>query len=214
VADEPHHPYTVNQLETFLSCVEQVRAAGFKPQYIHAANSAASCDSSLGAGVNGCNLVRPGIALYGGQPFCGAGDNSPQLDLQPVMSLRTRIAHLKNMPAGCGVSYGLHFTTTRPSVIAAIPVGYADGYNRLLSNTGNALVRGQRVKVAGTVCMDWTLLDVTDVAGVSAGDEVTLLGCDGAECVLAEEWARQIGTISYEVFCQISKRVPRYYLHR
>ena len=97
------------------------------------------------------------------------------------------------------------------SIIAAIPVGYADGYNRLLSNGGTALVRGQRVPVAGTVCMDWTLLDVTDVAGVCAGDEVTLLGCDGDECVSAQQWADQIGTISYEVFCQISKRVPRYY---
>ena len=97
-------------------------------------------------------------------------------------------------------------------MIAAIPVGYADGYNRLLSNCGTALVRGRRVPVAGTVCMDWTLLDVTDVEGVCVGDVVTLLGCDGDECVDAEQWAEMVGTISYEVFCQISKRVPRHYL--
>ncbi|OQY22163.1 MAG: alanine racemase [Desulfobacteraceae bacterium 4572_35.2] len=202
VADSESHPYTEQQLKLFLQCVQQVRDAGFSPRYIHAANSAATFSQMT----DGCNLVRPGIALYGGQPF-----SEHALALRPVMSLRTKIAHLKTLPAGCGVSYGLHFVTKRPSVIAAIPVGYADGYNRLLSNGGSALVRGQRVAVAGTVCMDWTLLDVTDIDGVCAGDEVTLLGCDGDECVSAEQWAEQIGTISYEVFCQISKRVPRYY---
>ncbi|MDY0189739.1 MAG: alanine racemase [Desulfuromonas sp.] len=214
VADEPGNPYTQRQLEIFLHSVAQVRAAGFAPTYIHAANSAACFDTALGAVANGCNLVRPGIALYGGQPFSTEAGAGVSLDLQPVMSLRTKIAHLKHMPAGCGISYGLRFTTNRPALIAAIPVGYADGYNRLLSNKGCALVRGQRAAVAGTVCMDWTLLDVTDVEGVSAGDQVTLLGCDGDESVLAEQWAQQIGTISYEVFCQISKRVPRYYKHR
>lgn len=203
VADSENHPYTGQQLKLFSECVQQVRDAGFSPRYIHAANSAATFSQVT----DGCNLVRPGIALYGGQPF-----SAHALALRPVMSLRTKIAHLKTLPAGCGVSYGLHFLTERPSVIAAIPVGYADGYNRLLSNGGTALVRGQRVAVAGTVCMDWTLLDVTDIDGVCAGDEVTLLGCDGDECVSAEQWAEQIGTISYEVFCQISKRVPRYYL--
>jgi alanine racemase len=202
VADSENHPYTDQQLKLFLKCVQRVRDAGFSPRYIHAANSAAMFSKVT----DGCNLVRPGIALYGGQPF-----SDHALALRPVMSFRTKIAHLKTLPVGCGVSYGLHFTTERPSIIAAIPVGYADGYNRLLSNGGTALVRGQRVAVAGTVCMDWTLLDVTDIDSVCAGDEVTLLGCDGDECVSAQQWAEQIGTISYEVFCQISKRVPRYY---
>ena len=206
VADTPQHPYTDQQLELFLRCVQQVRAAGFSPRYIHAANSAAMFDASCDPCLDGCNLVRPGIALYGGQPFSGQ-----TLPLQPVMSFRSEIAHLKHLPVGSGVSYGLCYVTKRPTIIAAIPVGYADGYNRHLSNGGTVLVRGQRVSVAGTVCMDWILLDVTDVAGVAAGDRVTLLGCDGDECVLAERWADQIGTISYEVFCQISKRVPRYY---
>lgn len=204
VADLDNHPYTPQQLTLFLRCVQQVRDAGFSPSYIHAANSAATFSHAFA----GCNLVRPGIALYGGQPFV-----AQPLALRPVMSFRTNIAHLKMLPAGSGVSYGLHYVTQRPSVIAAIPVGYADGYNRLLSNKGTVLVRGQRVAVAGTVCMDWTLLDVTDVDGVCVGDEVTLLGCDGDECVSAEQWAEQVGTISYEVFCQISKRVPRYYHH-
>ncbi|OQY17207.1 MAG: alanine racemase [Desulfobacteraceae bacterium 4572_35.1] len=211
VADLPNHPYTLCQLELFLECVERVRGAGFNPKYIHSANSAASFDVKLNQGECGCNLVRSGIALYGGQPFSDA-EEGLSLPLQPVMSLRTVIAQLKQFPAGSSISYGRRFVTSRPSLIATIPVGYADGYNRQLSNVGQAVVRGQRVTVAGAVCMDWTLLDVTDVAGVSCGDEVTLLGCADGECILAEQWAQQVGTISYEVFCQISKRVPRHYL--
>jgi alanine racemase len=207
VADEPNHPYTQQQASCFAAGVAQIRAAGFKPRYIHAANSAAIFADPFSAdGAVECNLARPGIALYGGQPLAGN-----KLPLQPVMSFRSAIAYLKQLPAGCGVSYGLHFQTKRPTIIAAVPVGYADGYNRLLSNVGTALVRGQRVSVAGTVCMDWTLFDVTDVGAVAAGDVVTLLGCDGQECFCADDWAAKAGTISYEVFCQISKRVPRYY---
>lgn len=215
VADSPHNPYTVKQLERFAACVRQVRGAGFEPHYIHAANSAASFDTSLHAvefdPECGCNLARAGIALYGGQPFCAGADGGKALPLRPVMNLRTAIAYLRHLPADSSVSYGRRFTTERPALIAAIPVGYADGYNRKLTNVGTALVRGQRVEVAGTVCMDWTMLDVTDVADVQPGDEVTLLGCAGDDCITAEEWARKVGTISYEVFCNISKRVPRYY---
>lgn len=203
LADCPQQPLTTKQLDCFEQALAQVRHAGFNPRYVHAANSAAT----FVAADDNCNLVRPGIALYGGQPFADR-----RLPLQPVMSFRTEIAHLKRLPAGSGVSYGHQFVAQRSSIIAAIPVGYADGYNRLLSNRGTVLVRGQRVPVAGTVCMDWTLLDVTDVDGVCAGDVVTLLGCDGEECIAAEQWAEQVGTISYEVFCQISKRVPRHYL--
>ena len=203
VADEVGHPYTARQVELFCHCLEQVRAAGFAPQHIHISNSAATFAPLCAE----CTLVRPGIALYGGQPT----PSQPQ-PLRPVMNFRTEIAHLKQLPSGSSVSYGRHFTSTRPTLIAAIPVGYADGYNRLLSNGAEVLVRGRRVPVAGNVCMDWTLLDVTDVPGVCAGDQVTLLGGDGAERISAEEWAQRIGTISYEVFCQISKRVPRRYI--
>nr|WP_320048532.1 alanine racemase [uncultured Desulfuromonas sp.] len=203
LADCPDHPLTGQQQDHFKRALAKVRSAGLEPQYIHSANSAATFSAVNG----GCNLVRPGIALYGGQPF-----EDRTLPLKPVMSFQTEIAHLKHLPTGSGVSYGHRFVAQRPSVIAAIPVGYADGYNRLLSNCGTALVQGREVRVAGTVCMDWTLLDVTDVPDVQCGDTVTLLGCDGEQCVLAEQWAEKIGTISYEVFCQISKRVPRHYL--
>jgi len=109
------------------------------------------------------------------------------------------------------VSYNHRFVTERETVLAAIPVGYADGYNRRLSNCGEVLIRGRRARVVGTVCMDWTMIDVTDIPDVTIGDQVTLLGRDNGNCIPAEEWAGRIGTISYEVFCQVSKRVPRLY---
>jgi alanine racemase len=152
--------------------------------------------------------VRPGIVLYGGLPAaCFAG----RIDLRAVMSFRTSVAQVKKVPAGTGVSYGHRFVAERPTVLAAVPVGYADGYSRLLSNCGEILIRGKRARVAGTVCMDWTLIDVTDIPGVEVGDEVTLLGRDNGQSITAEEWAERIGSISYEVFCQVSKRVPRIY---
>jgi len=116
------------------------------------------------------------------------------------------------VPPGEGISYNHRFVTQRPSLLAAVPVGYADGYSRLLTNCGEVLIRGRRAPVAGTVCMDWILVDVTAIPGVVVGDQVTLLGRDGDECISAAEWAGKIGTITYEVFCNISKRVPRIFV--
>jgi alanine racemase len=152
--------------------------------------------------------VRPGIVLYGALPAPGFAG---RIDLQPVMSFRTSVAQLKRVPAETGVSYGHRFVAGRETLLAAIPVGYADGYNRRLSNCGEVLIRGRRARVAGTVCMDWTLIDVTDIPDVEVGDQVTLLGRDNGNLISAEEWAERIGSISYEVFCQVSKRVPRIY---
>ncbi len=202
MADDPQHPFTDEQVERFRACLAEVRRAGFAPRYVHLSNSAALFSRELPE----CNLVRPGIVLYGGLPApCFAGC----IDLRPVMSFRTSVAQIKKVPAGTGVSYGHRFVAQRPTVLAAIPVGYADGYSRLLSNCGEVLIRGKRARVAGTVCMDWTLIDVTDIPGVEVGDEVTLLGRDDGQSITAEEWAERIGSISYEVFCQVSKRVPR-----
>ena len=117
-----------------------------------------------------------------------------------------------DVPPGEGISYGHRFVTSRKSRVAALPVGYADGYYRLLSNRGEVLIRGRRAPVVGTVCMDWILVDVTDLPDVQVSDQVTLLGQDGNEIVTAEEWADKVGSITYEVFCNISKRVPRVYL--
>jgi alanine racemase len=202
MADEPEDAINQQQVATFRACLALVRQAGFAPRYIHLSNSAAL----LTRQVPECNLSRPGILLYGGLPssaFAG------RFDLRPVMSFRSRVAQVRSVPAGTGVSYGHRFVAQRPSVLAVIPVGYADGYSRHLSNVGEVLVRGQRARVAGTVCMDWTMIDVTDIPEVVVGDEVTLLGCDNGQCISADEWAQRIGTISYEVFCQFSKRVPR-----
>lgn len=204
LADEPEHRFTDEQLRLFRLCLGQIRAAGFSPRYIHLANSAALFSREIPE----CNLVRPGIVLYGGLPsthFAG------RLDLRPVMSFRTSVAQLKWVPAGTGISYGHRFRASGPTTLAAIPVGYADGYSRHLSCQGEVLIRGRRAPVAGTVCMDWTLIDVSHIPGVAVGDQVTLLGRDNGNIITAEEWAAKVGTISYEVFCQVSKRVPRNY---
>jgi alanine racemase len=205
VADDPTHPFTAEQARLFDEALNLVRATGFSPRHIHLSNSAALFSQQFPE----CNLARPGIVLYGGLP---APDFAERLDLRPVMSFRTAVAQLKDVPAGTGVSYGHRFVAERPTRLAAIPVGYADGYSRHLSNVGEVLIRGQRARVAGTVCMDWTLVDVTDIPQVQVGDEVTLLGRDNGQSITAEEWATRIDTINYEVFCQVSKRVPRVYL--
>jgi len=206
LADQAEHSFTATQAQRFREMLGTVRAAGFAPVLVHLSNSA----GLYGPALPDCNLVRPGIALYGGLP---ADYLAGVIDLRPVMRLTTVVAQLKAVPPGAGVSYGHRFVATRPTLIAALPVGYADGYSRRLSGCGEVLVRGCRAPVAGTVCMDWTMVDVTDIPGVAVGDRVTLLGRDGAEEVTAEEWAGRIGTISYEVFCLVGQRVPRVYLH-
>jgi alanine racemase len=202
VADEPERPLTGLQYRMFADVLAQVAEQGFAPYYRHIANSAALYSREL----SGCNLVRPGISLYGGLT---GGPFASRFTQRGVMRFVSQVAQLKDVPKDAGISYGHRFITTRHSRIAAIPVGYADGYNRLLSNRGEVLIHGRRAPVAGTVCMDWTLVDVTDLPDVQVGDRVTLLGRDGDAVITAEEWAAKIGSITYEVFCQVSKRVPR-----
>jgi alanine racemase len=168
----------------------------------HAANSAAILDYQRAL----FTMVRPGLMLYGYDPVEGTASG---VDLQPVLSLVTKIFLLKRLPAGTPVSYGRTFVTRRESLIATIPIGYADGYSRSLSNNSEALIRGGRVPVAGRVCMDMTMLDVTDVPGVREGDEVVLIGPSGGERITAADLAAKSGTIPYEVLCGISSRVPR-----
>ncbi len=204
--DESGQHYTRIQAERFEWAVKKVRAAGYAPRYIHIANSA----GALVRDYTFCNLVRPGIALYGALP---SGDFQGKLDLKPVMRLRSRIAMLKWVESGTSISYARRFSADGRRLIASVPVGYADGYPRALTNKGEALIRGERARVAGTVCMDWIMLDVTGIDGVKVGDEVTLLGHDSqGNCITAEEMALKAGTIPYEIFCGISKRVPRVYL--
>jgi len=198
--------YTEQQAGLFLRALDAARAAGFSPPFIHIANSAGLFSRSL----PDCTLVRPGIALYGSVP---SSDFAERLTLRPVMSLKSRVALLKWVDEGTCISYARRFRAPGRTLIASVPVGYADGYPRALTNRGEALVRGRRARVAGTVCMDWIMLDVTDIPNVAVGDEVVLMGEDGAgNAVRAEELGAWAGTIPYEIFCGISKRVPRVYL--
>jgi alanine racemase len=201
-ADDPEDPHTDAQIATFQRSVGILREHGIDPPLHHLANSAATMRRLVTPG----DWVRVGLSLFGGEPLVGA-----ESKLEPVMRWRTEIARLKELPAGKTVGYGSTFRTTRLSRIATLPVGYADGYNRLLSNRGEVLVRGRRAPVIGRVSMDLVTIDVTDIADASAGDEVVLLGSQGGETVSAEEIAERIGTISYEVFCAVSARVPRVY---
>ncbi len=203
-ADEISSVETSRQIEFFLDILDQFRRAGLNPRSIHLGNSA-----GLSAwNIPECTVVRPGITLYGGYP---SAEFETRLDLQPVMTFSTRIAQLRMIEAGAGVSYGHIFKTERPTWLATLPVGYADGYNRLFSNSGEVLIRGERAPVVGRVCMDWILVDVTDIEDAAIGDQVVLLGTDGMQSVSAEEWGEKLDTINYEVFCRISPRVPRYF---
>ncbi len=204
--DQSGREYTSRQAEIFTRAVATARGAGFNPRYLHIANSAAA----FGLDLPCCNLVRPGIALYGALP---SPDFAGSMELKPVMALKSRIAMLKWVDPGTSISYARRYTAGEKTLVASVPVGYADGYRRSLTNRGEALVRGVRVPVIGTVCMDWIMFDVTSVPGVTTGDEVILMGCDrDGNCVRAEEIADWAQTIPYEIFCGISKRVPRIYL--
>ena len=204
--DQESRAYTNRQIEMFAAVIAAAREQGLSPRYIHIANSAAAISKEMPF----CNLVRPGIALYGALP---SGDFRGKVDLKPVMRLKSRIAMLKWVEPGTSISYARRYVAEGRTLVASVPVGYADGYSRALTNRGEALVRGKRARVIGTVCMDWIMLDVSGIPGVAVEDDVTLLGCDReGNCIHAEELAERVGTIPYEIFCGISKRVPRVYL--
>lgn len=204
--DESGQYFTRLQGERFAWTLAEVRKAGFNPRYIHIANSAAA----LLRDIPDCNLIRPGITMYGALP---SADFQGKLNIKPVMRLKSRIAMLKWVEPGTTISYARRFTAGQRTLIASVPVGYADGYPRALTNRGEALVRGERAKISGTVCMDWMMLDVTGIEGVAVGDTVTLMGSDDlGHCIHAEELADWADTIPYTIFCGISKRVPRVYI--
>lgn len=197
---DPDDPFTGEQSARFDTLVETLAEAGLAPPLRHRANSAAMMRGIVKPG----EYARVGLALYGGEPL-DAGESR----LEPVMRWRTEILRLKDLPRGHAVGYGMTFRTERPTRLATLPVGYADGYNRLLSNKGDVLVRGRRAPVVGRVSMDLITVDVTDIPGAACGDEVILLGRQGDEEVSVEEIAAKTGTISYEVLCGVSARVPR-----
>ena len=197
--------FSETQLAVFLKTAEEIKTAGGSTGLLGIANSAAAIDYPASR----LDMIRTGIMLYGSYP---APHLRRSVELKPVMSLKTRILTVKTLEAGSPVSYGGRFVTERRSSIAVLPIGYADGLPRSLSNKGTVLVRGQRAQIAGTVCMDLTMCDVTDIPGAAAGDEVVIIGRQGPDEITAEEVARKAGTISYEIFCGVSARVPRTYV--
>jgi alanine racemase len=206
-ADEADKSFTKEQFRKFIEITKILKNRGFNAPLLHAANSAALIDLTH----MHLQMVRPGIILYGIYPSNKV--NKKKIKLKPVMSFRTRVAHIKTLSRGRAVSYGGTYVTTRQSIIATLPVGYADGYARSLSSRAEVLIKGQRAPVIGRICMDQCMVDVTDVHGsVEPGEDVVLFGEMGKEKISAEEIAEMIGTIGYEVVCSISKRVPRVYI--
>lgn len=203
-ADEPESAVTSGQLRLFREQLQLLRAAGLAPREIHLSNSA----GLVGWDFPEATLARPGIMLYGGLPGPAYAD---RLELKPVMQLRSRIAQLRWLPEGSGVSYGHNYHAARPTRVAVLPIGYADGYNRLFSNRGQAILHGRKIPLIGRVCMDWIMFDVTDLPQTEVGDCVTLLGAADGLTTSGDEWAETLHTISYEVFCRIGSRVPRIY---
>jgi alanine racemase len=196
--------FTDAQISKFQDAVETFRQNGFDPAFIDLANSPGAVAHPNARG----NMVRLGGVLYGlGGDVLPAGIDKPELNA--VLSLHSKITHIKNVPAGESLGYGRTFSTKRDSLIATIPIGYHDGYRRSLSNTSRVIVNGVFAPVVGRISMDWTIIDVTDVPDVKVEDEVILIGSSGGLSVTAEELAAEIGTISYEITCGLNRRVRR-----
>jgi alanine racemase len=203
-ADGKDSTFTEQQLCAFRAVQEQIRLRGVTLPLVHTANSAAIVRFP-GAHFS---LVRPGIMLYG---YHTLPATVPAPDLRPVLSLRTTIVQLRTIPRGRTVSYNGTFVASRPTLIAVLPIGYADGYSRRLSHRGSVLIQGHRAPIVGLVCMDMIMVDVTDLPPVQVGETVTLIGQQGRESIWADEVAGWIDTIPYEVLCGIGSRVPRLY---
>ncbi len=195
------------QLDIYNSCIAEPAVKAIRKQLsIHAANSAATMVLPAAH----FDIVRPGIILYGLRP--SAEMDSSGFDLEPVMSIKTRVSNIKRVPKGFPLGYGHTYITDKETVIATVPVGYADGYPRLLSSTGQMLVRGVPAGIAGRVCMDQLMLDVGHIPGVEVGDEVVVLGRQGENEITADDLARLTETINYEVVARILPRIPRIYI--
>lgn len=208
VADdgEDGEAFTRNQYSNFIDIISALNKRGINFKYRHCCNSAATLeypDMHL-------DMVRPGVILYGLAPSALLRG---KYDLRPVMQLRSVISMIKTIEAGATVSYGRTFTAPKDMLIATVPIGYADGFPRVLSGRQEVLVRGKRAPIIGRVCMDQLMLDVSDIPDVAEGDTVTVFGKDGKEEITVDELADKLGTINYELVCRMARRVPRVY-HR
>jgi len=214
-ADDPQHPATQRQLVTFEQMLAEVRAVAPHLRYVHAANSAATLRGLTAAanaaaqGVAQHTMVRAGISAYGLLPGDGVADLAASLE--PVMRLRTEVAHVQRVGAGEGVSYGLRTVLEHDTTVATLPLGYADGISRRAWSTdARVLVGGRRRRILGVVTMDQLMVDCGNDT-VHVGDEAVIFGMQGSERITIEDWARALDTITYEVVCKVSSRVPRIY---
>lgn len=201
--DRSQDDFTFAQIERFDAACKTFESAGHNPEYFDLANSPAAIAHPRARG----NLVRLGGALYGLLADIMPADLSVP-ELHPVLSLTSRVSYIRNVPAGESLGYGRSFVTTRDSRIALVPIGYADGYPRALSNIGAAMIEGQTAPLVGKVSMDWTLFDVTDIGAAAVDSKITLVG-DG---IAAADLAGKCGTIGYEITCGLTSRVPRVYI--
>lgn len=206
-ADEKDKSYTYMQFERFMGICSELNRVGVYIPIKHVANSAAIIEFPE----MHLNMVRPGVIQYGMYPSDEV--DSSKIDLKPAMTLKANVILIKEVEKNTSISYGRIFSTGRESKIATIPIGYADGYTRLLTGKGQVLINGETAPVVGKICMDQCMVDVTDLKGdVSVGDEVVLFGRQGDKEIRVEDIARSIGTINYEIVCIIGKRIPRVYL--
>ncbi len=203
-SDEKDKTYAYLQLNRFQTVVEECRQAKIQIPIIHAANSGAILDVPESY----FDIVRPGVMMYGYYP---SPDTTESIQIHPAMTLTTKVLHIKTVPQDTYVSYGRLYRTTESTRIATLPIGYADGYNRALTNQTHALIRGTRYPVVGRVCMDLIMVDVGNNTEISSGDPVVLYGQQGSETISIQDIASKLDTIPYEVTCWISNRVPRLY---
>ncbi len=205
-ADEEDKTFTNQQMKRFSNILDVLASDGVKFKWVHAANSAAIIDCPDAH----FNLVRAGIAMYGYYPSTAV--KRSLVPVEPILQWETKVVHVKDVGKGDSISYGRTFIAERPMRIATLPVGYADGYSRLLSNRGWVLIHGRKAPIVGVVCMDQVMVDVTHISGVKPGDSAVLIGTQGDETISAEDIARLCGTISYEVLTGIGRRIPRIYI--
>ncbi|MBT2289520.1 alanine racemase [Paenibacillus albidus] len=209
-ADERDKSYTLEQYRRFKGVVEALREQEIHIPIIHTGNSATAIDTPHLSS----NMVRVGISLYGFYPTTEV--NRKPVALHPVMTLKTQAVYIKTLPPGSGVSYGTRYYTDSDEVIATLPVGYADGYSRMLTGKAEVLIRGHRVPVVGTICMDQCMVSLKSFAEeaeqIKAGEEVVLIGRQAGVKITADELALHLGTIHYEVICMLAHRVPRVYI--
>lgn len=205
-ADEVDKTFTQKQIQDFVWMTNKLREKNVVFKYEHCANSAAIVDVPEA----NFDLVRAGISTYGLYPSDEV--NKKNVKLKPAMALKSHVAFVKEIEAGTPISYGGTFVSEHKMRIATIPVGYADGYPRSLSNVGYVLIRGKKAPIVGRVCMDQFMVDVTEIEGVSFGDNVTLIGKDGNEIITVEDLGELSGRFNYEFVCDLGKRIPRVYV--